>query len=955
MMPTEMSDSANANAQQDQAAVDAVRGGDAERYRELVERHERRVYAVAWSRLGDAALAEEATQEAFIRAYRRLWLLGDGAKFAGWVNTIARRMATNCGLRHRRELNKRERWALEYPAGATAEESPDQSAPLCTPETLRQTLAELPDAHRECLVLFYLEGKSGAEAAAALGLSPTTLRVRLHRARAALRERLEEKLADSLAQLRPARTLVPAVMAGVLASSSAKAATASGASAAVAGALAKLGFTKWLLPFAAFFSFVFFLPMLLVSWMLARMELRNFRDQQGFRARLFRAEVKRRLLVVFVGMLAAGVVIPALLAGLSIIPANSLHGLGMRPMLLCVGVFSLVFLPFLAWQLVINRNPYFVAHACGSLATGVVFLLVGLSWLPGPAVMVVFLGQYLLTLSFFGQRPNRMDYNLFLRAVEGLLKTSPEQLPAGPSPVRASQGEQLAFARFLGSRWLVSHHRWVGEGLQLRLPMTGSSPWWNWTDWMFNWSWKHRSHIQLAPDGKASAHLCEADQKALSRLHRAALSNAELEKQVADALAVAWRTYRQSNLHAAELALGQQSDLEVFHVAPAKGGVAKARWVLAGLLAVTLATFSGLRVPGCRERLEGMKPVNVSEAQVRAFLGRITTNQNPIQNHQQRSYLGDPTVALSFCLVLPSTNLFTPEALLAVQQEVFRAAGFDPQGESSSKLAAFENFWLLHKSMCAGWLDWQVIGLDPQAAAEFFHQRAPAWQFRLSRQQAWSWVKSQRFTAERISDFTLNQLRWLSAIHCLDLVGREKLILQLASVQVLSASRSADQPPLHDWRDVRGLFFTPCWPALQDTYFSLAALELLGGLDKIDREACIQGILRRHQGKGYFTSPDSGGFNEYHIDGSARDTFAAYESLRILGGLDRVKDLERWRFRVPSSRTSKPAANGIRTLTWDEVEAWVCQQRWEQILRERKAHPQTPFGSLLETQGLSNH
>jgi hypothetical protein len=41
---------------QDSAAVSAVRGGDVERYRELVERHERRVFAVAWSRLGDAAL-----------------------------------------------------------------------------------------------------------------------------------------------------------------------------------------------------------------------------------------------------------------------------------------------------------------------------------------------------------------------------------------------------------------------------------------------------------------------------------------------------------------------------------------------------------------------------------------------------------------------------------------------------------------------------------------------------------------------------------------------------------------------------------------------------------------------------------------------------------------------------------------------------------------------------------
>ncbi len=71
--------------------------------------------------------------------------------------------------------------------------------------------------------------------------------------------------------------------------------------------------------------------------------------------------------------------------------------------------------------------------------------------------------------------------------------------------------------------------------------------------------------------------------------------------------------------------------------------------------------------------------------------------------------------------------------------------------------------------------------------------------------------------------------------------------------------------------------------------FSLAALEILGGLNRIDREACIQGILRQHDGKGFLVRPIPAGDNEYHIDGSAQDTIAAYESLRILGALDRVK------------------------------------------------------------------
>ncbi len=52
-------------------------------------------------------------------------------------------------------------------------------------------------------MLFYLEGTSGAEAATALGISEAALRVRLHRARAALRERLEERLRGFLGEVRP--------------------------------------------------------------------------------------------------------------------------------------------------------------------------------------------------------------------------------------------------------------------------------------------------------------------------------------------------------------------------------------------------------------------------------------------------------------------------------------------------------------------------------------------------------------------------------------------------------------------------------------------------------------------------------------------------------------------------------------------------------------------------------
>jgi hypothetical protein len=203
-------------------------------------------------------------------------------------------------------------------------------------------------------------------------------------------------------------------------------------------------------------------------------------------------------------------------------------------------------------------------------------------------------------------------------------------------------------------------------------------------------------------------------------------------------------------------------------------------------------------------------------------------------------------------------------------------------------------------------------------------------------------VKSEGYPVLRIGSDGLAQLRLVRAVNCLDLTDRERLIEQIASVQVLSATPSAGQPPIHDWRDVRGLFFTPCYPVLVDTYYSLAALEILAGLNKIDREQCIRGILRLHRGRGFFTSPDSGGYNEYHIEGDARDTIAAFESLRILGALGRVKDLDRWQFRPQRRHVAKGQ------LGWNDVEAWVCQQRLDKILRTRREHPQAPVRSLLQ-------
>ena len=906
---------------QDAAAVTAVRRGDAERYRELVERHERRVFAVAWSRLGDAALAEEATQEAFIRGYRKLWLLDDGAKFAGWIATLARNAAINLGLKHRRELNKRERWAMEQPGNsAPAAEATE----ICPSETLRQSLSELPDAHRECLVLFYLEGRSGAEAAKVQGISEAAFRVRLHRARAALREQLEEKLAGSLEELRPTRALVPAIMAAVLASSSAQAATTG---AAVAGVLAKFAPVKWAFPF---FSLLAALPALLVSWLLVRADLKNFRDQKGFRARLFRTGMIRQVFFIVLMI----VVI------FSLVPLVQ-RSYGLQGFYLVLAAFAFGTTVMLCRGITINRSRFYVTTSLAGLFIGAGALLVGLELLPPLAINFFILAQVVVTMRTVGERPLRMDYSLFLRAAEGMLPLMATDVGTGKPTVRLDQASLLAFGRFLGTRWLAIDIRWVEDGLRLRL---APAKWWLWGAMPLFRSWSGRSIVTLGWDGTVRAELGDKDEPMLRKLRQGELpSRSEMEDHVAAAVQSAWHRVRANDVVAAERALGQLPDESVFVRSPTRSGLARWRWAFVlVMLVVTVPIFTiAYFRPAWTSR---MKPVMITESDARLFLGGIKLTTNRATNPPNA-----PAMALFGCLVLPSTNLFTADALIAMRAQVFRDSGLDAQATTQRKLFVLADSALLQRAMAGGWIGWTDLGLNPREIQEHL-RREPnlsRGQKLLTKRETWSWVTEERTNATRITEFGLAQLRWLRGLNALDLVDRENLIREIASVQALSGDVAPGQPVLHSWRNVRGLFHTPNWPTLQDTYFSVAALEILGGLDRLDREACIRGILKHHKGGGFFASPSPGGYNEYKISGAAPDTFCAFETLRILGALDRVKDLAQWQFRT--RKASAKAGEGVTPMpTWAEVEAFVCQQRLARFLRARAEDPLSLGRSLFE-------
>lgn len=138
--------------------------------------------------------AEDALQEAFIAAWRSAGTFAGGETARGWILTIAR----NALRRHYRrrvgeppdhvpldQLGEEAGWGTEEPAD-------DMLVRLEEREWLARALARLGDADREVLILRDLEGLSGEETAAALGVTVRAMKSRLHRARLRLAAQLRE-------------------------------------------------------------------------------------------------------------------------------------------------------------------------------------------------------------------------------------------------------------------------------------------------------------------------------------------------------------------------------------------------------------------------------------------------------------------------------------------------------------------------------------------------------------------------------------------------------------------------------------------------------------------------------------------------------------------------------------------------------------------------------------------
>jgi RNA polymerase sigma-70 factor (ECF subfamily) len=217
---------------EDEELVARVSAGETELFEILMRRHNQRLFRVARSITGDDALAEDVMQEAYVRAYGNLGQFTGRARFSTWLARIAVHEALASRRRGRRLVGlpaAEEEGTLERIAGEglhlTASRPPspeEETARGELRETLRRAVDALPASLRVVFVLREVERLSTAETAAALDLGESAVKVRLHRARRALRDDLERRIGgaseDLYAFYAPrCDRVVAAVMARVMA------------------------------------------------------------------------------------------------------------------------------------------------------------------------------------------------------------------------------------------------------------------------------------------------------------------------------------------------------------------------------------------------------------------------------------------------------------------------------------------------------------------------------------------------------------------------------------------------------------------------------------------------------------------------------------------------------------------------------------------------------------------
>jgi RNA polymerase sigma-70 factor (ECF subfamily) len=179
------------SANDDQAAVERVLGGDVSAFEEIVQRWQGPLINLAYRFCRDRGRAEELAQEAFLRAYRGLKQWRQEASFSTWLFALA----TNLYRSELRRIPARTVPIEDVPEPADPRILETNFEDRDRDSAVRRAVFALPAKYREALILFYFHDMDVPTAARSLGLPEGTVKARLFRGREILRSKLPQAVA----------------------------------------------------------------------------------------------------------------------------------------------------------------------------------------------------------------------------------------------------------------------------------------------------------------------------------------------------------------------------------------------------------------------------------------------------------------------------------------------------------------------------------------------------------------------------------------------------------------------------------------------------------------------------------------------------------------------------------------------------------------------------------------
>ena len=167
----------------------AIRG-DRDAFEMIIRTQSRPLFAIAYGILQNREEAEDAVQDALIKAWKSRWRVRDAEKFPAWLGTITRFRARDMARRRGKTVPE-----TEIGEAAVQPDGPD----LEREQLVQSAMQSLPELHRTALALRYFENMDYAAIEQTLGLSNGALRGILGRALGALRKQLKPALASTTA------------------------------------------------------------------------------------------------------------------------------------------------------------------------------------------------------------------------------------------------------------------------------------------------------------------------------------------------------------------------------------------------------------------------------------------------------------------------------------------------------------------------------------------------------------------------------------------------------------------------------------------------------------------------------------------------------------------------------------------------------------------------------------